>query len=571
MAFENLKASEWVELNVKLLGETANYSSLLCLAMNSARLDVLDFLVANGVDINSKINEDGDMLIHIAAFDGNIEALKYLLEHGVKVDARNNKDQTPMRKAAWAGRVDVMKYLKERGANLYARDKDGFSPIDCAVVKNQIESIKCFKELGANLDIRDSNGETALHQAAKFGNLESINCLKELGADVNARDNNGCTPIHAAAMAGKAGSIKCLAVFGTDVNAKDNDGITPMFMAAAAMDETGQVECVKCLAEFGADIEIRNNNGQTPIFAAVCGQIASMECLNELGAKLDAKDNNGKTALDFAVNIGKVKAAEWLKERYLPLQYEQFVQEMDKASTDKEYQELTQKFRSMNGYKDTAELADKCDTQYRILKERREEQERQGKYKRLVNEADRASTEKKYQELSQEFRSMKGYKDTAALADKCDTQYRILKERREEQERKEDAKYRRKERLEKFARVIARISPFLLAVLFVVISLKVLSDNSDYRLGNVFGSIFLAAIPNAIPFFVVYFSDSYEKVRRVVWLTIGIILNIILASTLGKSAKTGEGTFLVAAFIICNLVSYILAMIFPKGFTKKSY
>jgi len=115
------------------------------------------------------------------------------------------------------------------------------------------------------------------------------------------------------------------------------------------------------------------------------------------------------------------------EERERPMKYERLVQEMNRASTENDYKELVNKFHAMGDYRDTTVLADKCDTQYRILKERREERERQEKYGRMVQENDKASTEKEYLKLTQELRSMNGYKNTTELANKCDTQYRILK------------------------------------------------------------------------------------------------------------------------------------------------
>jgi len=165
------------------------------------------------------------------------------------------------------------------------------------------------------------------------------------------------------------------------------------------------------------------------------------------------------------------KERERREEQERQEQYDQLIQAKNKASTEGEYQELAEKFREMDGYKDTAQLADECDNQYRVLKERREkqerervererlqreyeeqerkrkekeqiEQERQKQYDLLLLIKDIATTEKKYYELAEKFRAMNGYKDAAELADECDNQYRVLKEQREKEEREDEEEQR---------------------------------------------------------------------------------------------------------------------------------
>jgi serine/threonine protein kinase len=71
------------------------------------------------------------------------------------------------------------------------------------------------------------------------------------------------------------------------------------------------------------------------------------------------------------------------------------------------------------------------ENQYRVYLEDQKEQQ----YIKLVQTKDRASSEYEYQNLAKEFLDMNGYRDTEALANDCKKQITILKERREEQER----------------------------------------------------------------------------------------------------------------------------------------
>jgi len=165
--------------------------------------------------------------IHIAASCGDLETVKWLLDNGTKVDARDKNNRTPMHQAAGTGKVEIMRYLKEHGADLYAKDDGNLSPMDSAIACEQIESIKCLKELGVDINARNDDGQTLMFIAAQAGYVKSIKCLAQLGADINARDNIGATPLILAAFMGQFECVKCLVNLGADVKAKAKNGMTP--------------------------------------------------------------------------------------------------------------------------------------------------------------------------------------------------------------------------------------------------------------------------------------------------------------------------------------------------------
>ena len=63
---------------------------------NKGHLDILDFLLKNKyVDVNSK--EDGGWTsLHVAAFNGNLEMIKLLLQSGAQINSKDNDDWTPL-------------------------------------------------------------------------------------------------------------------------------------------------------------------------------------------------------------------------------------------------------------------------------------------------------------------------------------------------------------------------------------------------------------------------------------------------------------------------------------------
>ena len=248
----NIPVSGWLEAAKKELGENADPAVLVSKAITENRTDVLSSLLAGGLDINTKIRAEigNGTPVHLAAFYGNLEAVKLLLDNGADINAKNS----------------------------YRMDE---TPVFWAFEKDQVEIIKSLAALGADVNAKDSLGFSLIHQAVMLGKIESIKTLQELGIDVNTRNKDGDTPMFFSAMTkgDQVEIIKCLAALGADVNAKSYDGKTPIFAAVAAPVE----------------------------------QIARMECLKELGADLNETDDEGKTAVDLAVRYDRPEAAAWLR------------------------------------------------------------------------------------------------------------------------------------------------------------------------------------------------------------------------------------------------------------------
>ena len=80
-------------------------------------------------------------------------------------------------------------------------------------------------------------------------------------------------------------------------------------------------------------------------------------------------------------NIRKEKEIVYRLRRERQEKYDRLVQKMKSASTEEEYEDLCEQLRSMNGYKNTIELANECENQYQPLKERREAEEQEQRKK----------------------------------------------------------------------------------------------------------------------------------------------------------------------------------------------
>jgi len=267
--------------------------------------------------------------------------------------------------------------------------------------------------------------------------------------------------------------------------------------------------------------------------------------------------------------------AKECESKALKVAYDRLVQAKNRASNDEEYRELAKQFRSMNGYENTEELARECDNKHRVLKQQREEQERQEQYNRLLQAKNEASTEEEYQSFAWQFRRMNGYKNTEELAAECDNQYRIAKERREEQVRivkefrKEQEKKaeeervrieKRREAMEEEERRKERIRfplHIALPVLSIILAIASLSVGTDLQLISIGESIVYVLLLSA-SFAILHFVESGCGGVRTLFRVLAHIV-IIIACLIGLASAVGGGIAIAWLMIAVTIPAYILA------------
>ena len=131
----------------------------------------LDYLLKRGLVISP-------LTLNIAAKKGNLEAVKFLVEHGGIVHAWHN---LTLRSASGKGHLEIVKFLVEQGADIHANEDE---PLRAASRSGHLEVVKYLMELGANVH---ANEDEALRGASERGHLKMVKFLVEHGADVHAK------------------------------------------------------------------------------------------------------------------------------------------------------------------------------------------------------------------------------------------------------------------------------------------------------------------------------------------------------------------------------------------------
>jgi len=98
------------------------------------------------------------MLIHKAAFDGNIKAVRRHLDAGVDANTQTGAQNTPLHAAAFRGHVDVIELLLVHGADVNARDVRGWIPLHQAVDQGHTLTAELLVSKGAEVNARMKGG-----------------------------------------------------------------------------------------------------------------------------------------------------------------------------------------------------------------------------------------------------------------------------------------------------------------------------------------------------------------------------------------------------------------------------
>ncbi len=127
-----------------------------------------------------------------AAYEGNRDGVKALLEQAVNVNAVDIEGRTALVFAAFNGHSEILIDLLESGAVLSGRDAMGRTALMYGSTGPFPEAVKILLDKGADPNLVDSDEHfTALMHAAAEGHLEVVKVLMEYGADQSLKDIDG--------------------------------------------------------------------------------------------------------------------------------------------------------------------------------------------------------------------------------------------------------------------------------------------------------------------------------------------------------------------------------------------
>lgn len=169
----------------ELLG-AESAQTLIASALEYQKVGVAEVLIQRGAKFDPNVGG----LAHEAAANCRVSVLKWLLEQGADINARDEEGNTLI--LAAGGHTEVVEELIARGADVTAHNSKGEGLLHlCSPWPKCLELVL---PLGLPIDRPNHIGQTPLHLAAS--SAEALRMLLKAGASVNVQDHEGATPLH---------------------------------------------------------------------------------------------------------------------------------------------------------------------------------------------------------------------------------------------------------------------------------------------------------------------------------------------------------------------------------------
>jgi ankyrin repeat protein len=133
----------------------------------------------------------------LASTQGHVGVVRWLLDKGAAINAREVQGRTALYFACFSGRATVVVVLAERGADPTIASFPGFTPLIIASLQAHLEVVRFLlghPSVKASINHRDEDGKTALWMACCVGRGGIARALLESGADFAIPSNSGTTP-----------------------------------------------------------------------------------------------------------------------------------------------------------------------------------------------------------------------------------------------------------------------------------------------------------------------------------------------------------------------------------------
>ena len=265
---------------------------LILEATKISDLNLISHALKKGADINTYKFYHPPLTY--AVRNGDFDIVKYLIEHGAKVNGHPGQYVCInfVTNAAENGHLDILKYLMEEmnaKCNNYALIK--------ACEKGHLSIVQYLVE-NQKLDIH-VGVEDPLRRAAELGHLEIVTYLVSRGANVNANRENHSSALVYACKNNHFSVMKYLLEQGADINS--NNDLSLLW----SIDYNNNIDAVKYLVEHGSNV-----NGNR-ILKKACekGNFEIVKYLIEQGAIIDSQ------CLEYAGYSGNLDIVKYLVEK----------------------------------------------------------------------------------------------------------------------------------------------------------------------------------------------------------------------------------------------------------------
>lgn len=268
--------------------------------------------LAKGVAIDARDERNYTPLMHAVLSAGaDLDMVEFLLKKGADPNASGETDspRSVLSLAVGAATLDKVNALLNAGADIHYIRRDGYDVLTDAMHRQSVSGpvLKLLIQRGAKPDNESKYGESALKNAS-YCRFDIVQALLEAGSDAGPLK---WTPLMRAIALGSPAEVRQQLNQKADLSARDLWSRTPWLLSL----QTGNVEKAKLLLAAGADRADRGRCGRVPLMYPICNSHTEMLhwLLNE-GFNPDDVNEYRETPLMEAAGAGAVECARILIE-----------------------------------------------------------------------------------------------------------------------------------------------------------------------------------------------------------------------------------------------------------------
>jgi ankyrin repeat protein len=185
-----------------------------CQATVQGDLDRLKTLFASYPRLKYWRDAQQGTLLHLAAREGRLACLQFLIQQTVAIDSQNAQGLTPLVLAITSPQGDplgIAELLKVANGNFL--DGQGHTLVHLLLLSPQPQKVAVLHQLnqaGLSLSATTAQGDTPLHLAVRLGLTDVIIALLSLEVNLDHQNHAGQTPLTVAATKGNAVAILLL-------------------------------------------------------------------------------------------------------------------------------------------------------------------------------------------------------------------------------------------------------------------------------------------------------------------------------------------------------------------------